>query len=250
MTWYRTFFAEDYLRVFGPFVEGERASTESAQVARLLDLPADARVLDLACGQGRHAVPLNRAGLDVVGLDLSDVLLRAAQGREGAPPLLRADMRAIPLSDGCLDGVVNLFNAFGYFDDDESDLDVLREVARVLRPGGIFVQEVHHRDALVRDWEPRTTHPTYADGLVVTEERDWDSAAGRHRVSYELTSADGEVHRSEHVLRVYTLTELVALHERAGLRVESVSGDLMGSRATPETPLGVIVSRRTEVSFM
>ncbi len=242
MTWFQEFFGSDYLLVFGPYVDGERARTEADLVVALLDLPPQARVLDLACGQGRHAVPLRRAGLQVVGLDLSAVLLEAARGRDPGLPLLRADMRAIPLADSSVDGVVSLFNSFGYFDSDEEDLGVLREVARVLRPGGTFVHEVHHRDALVRDWEPRTTHPQYADGLVVSEERDWDGLRGRHHVTYLLSSPKDGSRRSVHTLRVYTLTELVALHERAGLLVRAVYGDLAGAPATPQTPLGVVVS--------
>ncbi len=202
-------------------------------------------MLDLACGQGRHSSPLRAAGLDVVGLDLSAVLLGAAAKRDPDLKLLRADMRFLPLAHACMDGVVNLFNAFGYFSSDEEDVGVLREVARVLRPGAAFVHEVHHRDALVRDWEPRTVHPTYDHGLVVTEEREWDGVAGRHRVTYLLQSSPGGVpRRLDHELRVYSLTELVALHERAGLEVLSVRGGLETSSPSPSTPLCVVVSRR------
>ncbi|MDQ3611393.1 MAG: class I SAM-dependent methyltransferase [Actinomycetota bacterium] len=243
--WCQTFFAEDYLSVFGPFVEGHRARAEAACVQSLLGLGPGARVLDLACGQGRHTSPLRSAGLNMVGLDLSPVLLRAAAERDPQVVLLRADMRALPLVDACMDGVVNLFNAFGYFSSDEQDVGVLREVVRVLRPGSVFVQEVHHRDALVRGWEPRTVHPTYEDGLVVTEERRWDGVAGRHAVTYLLRQGeDGVVRRLKHELRVYSLTELVALHVRAGLEVISVRGGLETSSPGPDTPLCVLVSRR------
>ncbi len=242
MAWFRTFFDEDYLSVFGPYVDGERARAEAEGVMRMLGLPAASRVLDLCCGQGRHAAPLRAAGLNVVGLDLSPALLRAARGRDPGLPLVRADMRALPLAGDSVDGVVNLFNAFGYFEREDDDLEVLREVARVLRPGGTFVQEVHHRDALVRDWEPRTTHPTYDDGLVVTEERDWDSVTGRHRVTYVLQRPGAAPRRVEHRLRVYTLTELTELHRRAGLRVDEVLGALAGGPASPLTPLAVIIS--------
>lgn len=241
MAWYRTFFAEDYLRIFGPFVDGDRAEQEARDVVGLLDLPAGSAVLDLACGQGRHAVPLRRAGLAVVGLDLSDVLLAAAHGRDEQLPLVRADMRRLPLADRSVAGVVNLFNAFGYFQG-EDDLAVLREVVRVLRPGGRFVQEIHHRDALVKEWQPRTTHPTYADGMVLTEERVWDGVAGRHEVTYLLATPEGPVRRLVHTLRVYTVTELVALYERAGLRVRAVHGDLAGAAVGTDTPLAVVVS--------
>lgn len=243
--WCQAFFAEDYLTVFGPFVEGERACAEAAAVRGLLGLGPGARVLDLACGQGRHASPLRSAGLDVVGLDTSAVLLKAASARDPELALLRADMRALPLADACMDGVVNLFNAFGYFTSDEQDVGVLREVVRVLRPGAVFVQEVHHRDAPVRDWEPRTVHPAYDDGLIVTEERRWDGVSGRHSVTYLLRHGPrGPVRRLDHELRVYSLTELVALHVRAGLEVLSVRGGLETSSPSPDTPLCVLVSRR------
>ena len=244
MTWFEDWFDADYLQVFGPYVDGDRARTEAADLLALLGLADGSTVLDLACGQGRHAAPLRRAGLRMVGLDLSAVMLRAAHERDAALPLVRADMRALPLRSAGLDGVVSLFNAFGYFDSDEQDQRVLAEVARVLRPGGTFVQEVHHRDALVVGWEPRTTHPTYEDGLVVTEERAWDPVRGRHRVTYVLTAPDGEVRRREHELRVYTLTELVAMHRAAGLEVRAVHGDLRGAAPSPRTPLCTIVSAR------
>lgn len=72
----------------------------------------------------------------VVGLDLSGALLAAARQRDHRLPLLRADMRALPLADRSVDAVVNLFNAFGYFANQDDDARVLREVARVLRPAG------------------------------------------------------------------------------------------------------------------
>lgn len=244
MSWFEDWFDADYLQVFGPYVDGDRARTEAADVLALLGLPDGSVVLDLACGQGRHAAPLRQSGLNVVGLDLSEVLLSAARQRDAALPLVRADMRALPLQRACVDGVVSLFNAFGFFDSDDQDQRVLSEVARVLRPGGTFVHEVHHRDALVADWEPRTTHPTYEDGLVVTEERAWDPVAGRHRVSYLLKAPDGEVRRRDHELRVYTLTELVAMHRSAGLEVQAVHGDLRGAAPTPQTPLCTVVSTR------
>ena len=244
MSWFEDWFDADYLQVFGPYVDGDRARTEAADVLALLGLPDGSVVLDLACGQGRHAAPLREAGLRVVGLDLSEVLLHAAHQRDPALPLVRADMRALPLRPAAVDGVVSLFNAFGYFDSDDEDRQVLAEVARVLRPGGTFVQEVHHRDALVVDWEPRTTHPRYEDGLVVTEERTWDPVAGRHRVTFLLQAPNGEVRRREHELRVYTLTELVAMHREAGLQVHAVHGDLRGAAPTPQTPLCTVVSTR------
>jgi SAM-dependent methyltransferase len=94
------------------------------------------RILDIACGTGRHAVDLTRRGFDVVAMDLQEGCLRIARAQ--APiACAAADMRHLPLADGSVDLVVNMWNAFGYFLDEAEEAQVLREFRRVLRPGGL-----------------------------------------------------------------------------------------------------------------
>src|SRR5438067_8815440 len=107
-------------------MEPERADREAAFVARTLGRRE--RVLDLCCGEGRHA---RRLPLRVVGVDLNQRSLRTC-----GVPCARADMRRLPFRAASFDGVVNLFSSFGYLESDAEDESVLREVARVLRPGG------------------------------------------------------------------------------------------------------------------
>ena len=106
----------------------ERTAAEVNGVVGQLGLAPGARLLDLCCGQGRHAVPLARLGLRVTGLDLSRPLLaRAAAAADGGPPvgLVAADMRRLPFADGSFDAVLNLFNSFGYLEDETQDELVL-----------------------------------------------------------------------------------------------------------------------------
>ena len=96
------------------------------------------RVLDVACGAGRHARAFEAAGARCVGLDLSMALLRVARGVTGAP-LVRADMRALPIRPGSMDLTVNLFTSFGYFERDAEHTAALHEMVATLRPRGWFV---------------------------------------------------------------------------------------------------------------
>ena len=246
--WYSGFFDDDYLRVFGPVVPDERTAAEVNGVVGQLGLGPGARLLDLCCGQGRHVVPLARLGFRVTGLDLSRRLLAraaaAAQGQGQPVGLVEGDMRRLPFADGSFDAVVNLFHAFGYLEDEAQDELVLAEVARVLAPGGRFLQEVANREALVRNWHDSDV-TRHDDGLVVLQERALDLRASRDRVRYTLLHPDGRRTSREASIRLYTLTELEAMLGRAGLELLAVSGDLDGGPLELDSGFVVTLSGRS-----
>jgi SAM-dependent methyltransferase len=245
--WYVDFFDGDYLRIFSPVLPAERTAAEVNAVVERLGLGPGARLLDLCCGQGRHAVPLAQLGFQVTGLDLSRPLLdraaAVAAGRGRRVALVEADMRRLPFADASFDAVLNLFNAFGYLEDDAQDELVLGEVARVLRPGGRFLQELANREALVRGWHDSDVTRT-GDGLVVLQERTLNLRSGRERVRYTLLGPDGRQTTREHTIRLYALTELEAMLGRAGLELLAVHGDLDGGPLELDSSFLVTLSGR------
>ena len=245
--WYDGFFGADYLRIFAPVLPDERTAAEVNAVVERLGLEPGARLLDLCCGQGRHAVPLARLGCRVTGLDLSRRLLERAAGLAAGQGqrvgLVEGDMRRLPFADASFDAVLNLFNAFGYLEDDAQDELVLGEVARVLRPGGRFLQELANREALVRGWHDSDVTRT-GDGLVVLQERTLNLRSGRERVRYTLLGPDGRQTTREHTIRLYALTELEAMLGRAGLELLAVHGDLDGGPLELDSSFLVTLSGR------
>jgi SAM-dependent methyltransferase len=245
--WYVDFFDGDYLRIFLPVLPDERTAAEVNAVVERLGLAPGARLLDLCCGHGRHAVPLAQLGYRVTGLDRSRPLLEraaalAAAGGERVG-LVRADMRRLPFADASFDAVLNLFNAFGYLEDDTQDELALAEVARVLRPGGRFLQELANREALVRGWHDSDVTRT-GDGLVVLQERTLNLRSGRERVRYTLLEPDGRRRTTEHAIRLYALTELEAMLGRVGLELLAVHGDLDGGPLELDSSFVVTLSGR------
>jgi SAM-dependent methyltransferase len=226
--WYVDFFDGHYLRIFSPVLPAERTAAEVNAVVERLGLAPGARLLDLCCGQGRHAVPLAQLGFQVTGLDLSRPLLdraaalAAGQGRRVG--LVEADMRRLPFADA-------------------QDELVLGEVARVLRPGGRFLQELANREALVRGWHDSDVTRT-GDGLVVLQERTLNLRSGRERVRYTLLGPDGRQTTREHAIRLYALTELEAMLGRAGLELLAVHGDLDGGPLELDSSFLVTLSGR------
>lgn len=192
-----------------------------ARLLELLELPSGARVLDCPCGQGRHAHLLAEAGFAVDGVDYSEPLLAKARERGTSRSLRyrRADMRQLPSRwTGRFDAVVNLFTSFGFFADPRDDARVLREFARVLKPGGVLLWHGGDRDGvmakfLARDWW------TTADGTVVAQERTFDPLSGF--LTVESLWRGPRVHEDRtHRIRLYTPTQLADLMRGAGLIVE------------------------------
>ena len=236
--WFEQWFGEEYLRAYP-----HRDDDDAERLVRLLGELGVAgpgeRVLDLGCGPGRHAAALARRGAHVVGLDLSLPLLSAARRRR-AEPLVRGDMRRLPFGTKAFDVVLNLFTSFGYFESDEEHGLVVREVARVLRPGGRFVLDFLNAPAVRAGLVPRDE--SRSGGTTVVQER--------------RISDDGRfVTKSIHVSGISrTFTERVRLYERAdlermlatsGMRLETAAGDYDGAPHGTASPRLILVGRRT-----
>lgn len=216
LPWYETYFGEDYLR-------GDRHEDTRLEVDGLATLlgPADGKlVLDLGCGYGRHGMSLLQHGYRVVGLDLSPPLLRHATA--GGLACVRADMRSVPFLGG-FHGVISMFNAFGYFEDESDNFVVLQEIEAVLRPGGRLIMQLVNRDYLVRTFVEEEIRRE--DGLMILEEREFDVVSSR--VVTTTTVIDGVDQRLYHSsIRVYSLSELDMLLSASGLHIIEVYGGL------------------------
>src|ERR1700750_1712502 len=116
--WWADYFDAQYLLEYEPLFDLERDRHEVARIMDVLGLPSGARILDVPCGQGRHAHLLAEAGFDVDGLDYSEDLLAKARARGTGPRLRykRGDMRKLPPRwSERFDVVLNLFTSFGFF---------------------------------------------------------------------------------------------------------------------------------------
>ena len=234
--WYVDLFrGSDYYRGWASaLITPELTAQQAEFIVDALGLPKRARrprrILDLCCGHGRHAVPLAQRGFDVTGLDLSAYHLRLARkaAREAGVKVrwLRRDMRDIPFQ-GELDAVINMFSAFGYFEDDEENFKVLEAVSRSLKPGGRFLLDTMNREWLMRHHE-ETDWRQLDDGLIAMERREINLLTSRSESIWMVIPPRGRRRMHRVSFRLYTLTEMAKMLSRAGLTVRQTWGDFDG----------------------
>jgi SAM-dependent methyltransferase len=244
--WYKTFFGEDYLRIYDPILTPERTQREVDGIINLLALPQGSSILDLCCGHGRHAIPLAQQGYKVTGQDLSEVFLGEAEKEALAKGVhvnwLHADMRNIPFENE-FDAVINIFTAFGYLEDQGEDQKVLQQVCKALKQGGHFLIETLHREGLMRHYNPQMIS-YYPAGLIELEERSFDLLTSRNEVHITMIYPDGQRTEYSHSLRVYTLTELVQMLAVAGLQMKAYFGAWDRSALTIDSFRLILLSQK------
>lgn len=207
-----------------------------ALLTRRLPWRAGWRVLDVGCGAGRHARALAAAGARPIGLDLSRALLLRA--REAAVPLVRADMRRLPVRAASVDLVVNLFTSFGYFARDEEHARVLHGMGECLVDGGWFAMDFLNADTVRRRLVAEEEQVLGTGRAKITRELVED---GR-RVVKTITVPDGR--RFVERVRLFQPEELETMLVAAGLSVHERLGDYDGGPLLAGAPRTILLARR------
>ena len=137
--WFKDWFNSPYYHLlYNNRNENEAVFFINNLCAHLI-LKPEANVWDLACGKGRHSISLNKRGFNVVGTDLSQNSIKEASGNSNSSmDFFVHDMRE-PFRINYFDAVFNLFTSIGYFENFNDNFSVFKNVAKALKPNGVFV---------------------------------------------------------------------------------------------------------------
>ena len=231
--------------VFPP-AKWDVASEEVENLLDLLDLEEGARVLDMPCGPGRHAIELARRGMEVTGIDLTKAYIEEAraladdQGVEAEFDV--GDMREFR-REAHFDVVLNLFSSFGYFDDPADDRVVLDVMRESLKPGGRVVFEMVSKESLLKNFNRRAWHE-FDDDALLLEERTLSEDCSSIENRWMVVDADGERTEFELSHRIFCASELRRLLESCGFEHVEVYGGLDGRAFSVDEYRLVVVGQR------
>jgi len=253
--WIMEWFEDDafWRDLYPYFFPSERFATAGEQVAQLLALTGSTggAVLDLCCGPGRHSVELARRGFTVTGVDRSAFLLDRARERayESGVPVewVAEDMRDF-CRPAAFQLVCNIYTSFGYFEKEEDDLKVLRNVHASLADGGVLVMEMMGKERLARNWQDgqNAICTDYPDGATVIARPRLCDDWCRVEIEWILVK-DGRARTFHFAHNLYSGRELKDRLLASGFGEVQLYGDLQGLPYGPSTTRLVAVARKAPI---
>lgn len=227
--WFADWFDSPYYHTLYKNHDAEDAQRAIDHLLTAMDLPRGARILDLACGKGRHARHLAEKGYDVTGLDISFASIAFARQFEFERlTFYQHDMR-LPYRINYYDAVMNMFTSFGYFLHDRDHLLALKNVHKGLQSGGLFLLDYFNakwvRQHLVHD------DVKMVDNIEFHLKK---SIRGGHVFKTVEFQTGGRPFKFRERVRLFTLADFEQLFAAAGLRLVNTFGDYNMTPFVPE----------------
>jgi SAM-dependent methyltransferase len=217
------FEVDDYLFAYRDDLTDARSDAEVAGLVKLLELDSPMKILDLACGFGRHANRLAALGHSMTGVDYTPGFLEIARQKAAEMGVevdyRQGDMRQLEFREE-FDRVLLLFTSFGYFADSVNE-QVVQNMARALKPGGWLMFDIPNPDVVLKDFWPADVIDKGGDLLI--NRFSFDMLTGRFH-NRRIVIRDGIRKDKPFSIRLYSATEIRDLLHGAGLEVLKLSG--------------------------
>ncbi|MBI2070093.1 MAG: class I SAM-dependent methyltransferase [Elusimicrobia bacterium] len=213
---------------------------------KVLGLRPDSKVLDVACGQGRHALLLAQGGCQATGVDISPVYLSEARKQAARLKVkarfLRQDMRRLRFRRE-FDAAINMFSSFGYFSKAGDDLNVLRGIYAALKPGGYFLLDTINGPRILRHFVANKW-TEWSDGMLILE--DCELVRRKRAVKTRwIFIRNGYRKEMISLVRMYDNKSLGRLLKKAGFRIVRFYGETAVAPYRPlHSPRLVVLAQR------
>jgi ubiquinone/menaquinone biosynthesis C-methylase UbiE len=205
-------------------------------------------VLDVACGTGRHLIPLSQQGYDMVGLDVSSNLLRIAKQRDKQAQVIKGDMRCLPFNAQVFTAAISMDNSFGYLPTERDDSQSLIEIRRALKQDGELIIDVFNRKNLSAKYVGKKQNSKWREypSFFFLQKRKMSPNGDNLCDLWTISDkTKGQIWVFKHTSRLYRFNELKALIEKASFKVNEVYGDYEGKKFTINSTRLILMAATT-----
>jgi len=219
MEWFQHWFDTKYYHILYQDRNDEEAQVFMCNLTSFLDLEKDSKVLDLPCGKGRHSIFLNSLGFDVIGADLSKNSISHAKNFENETLNFEVhDMR--DAFNTKFDAILNLFTSFGYFDEDEENIKVLKNLKNGLSENGVLVIDFMNVAFVERRLVKKET--VTKNTIDFRIQRSIENGFIKKDIRF---TTEGKAHHYNEYVRYITLDTFKKYITAAGLKLKHTFGD-------------------------
>ncbi len=193
--WFAEWFDTTYYHILYKDRDDLEAERFIDNLCNYLGLNKESYALDLACGKGRHSITLHKHGYKVLGADLSaHSISEASKHAENGLDFIVHDMREV-IKGEKFDAIFNLFTSFGYFDDKEDNIRVIRAACEMLNNKGLFVIDFMNASRVIENLVENENK--IIDGIEFKIKREFD---GSHIYKHiRFTDKERDYHFTERV---------------------------------------------------
>ncbi|MBK7139600.1 MAG: class I SAM-dependent methyltransferase [Bacteroidetes bacterium] len=218
--WFQTWFNSKYYHVLYKNRDENEAQDFINSVFGKFEIPTNSRILDLACGKGRHAAYMTQNGMDVTGLDLSLNSIETAIHNYKLPNLEFAvhDMRN-PSRINYYDYVFNFFTSIGYFENLKENEKVFQAISLSLKKHGYLMMDFFNAEKVIANLVER--EEKVVDEIAFYIRRNYENGIITKHIQFE---AEHKIYNFKEQVQALMPEEFEQMAEKAGLEIKEKFG--------------------------
>jgi ubiquinone/menaquinone biosynthesis C-methylase UbiE len=221
-TWFKDWFNSPYYHQLYAHRDEQEAAIFIDKLVAHLQPKKGAKMLDVACGKGRHSMQLATKGYDVTGIDLSsESIAEALQSEDEYLHFYEHDMR-LPFWINYFDVVFNFFTSFGYFKTQREHDNAIRSIVKSIKPGGTFVMDFLNVQYSSGKEVAETTQYV---GTTTYKISKWSDAHHFYKKIIVEDAALAKPFQYTEKVAKFTLADFKIMFAKQGLSIQEVFGD-------------------------
>lgn len=260
--WWRSVFNDNYLKTYIDITPQKLTNRQIKFLIKQLGLRRGMKILDLACGYGRHSIPLAKHGLYVTGIDQSLEFIALAKKNALSQGLdtshisfIRGDIRNLPFKNQ-FDGIISMFTSFGYSIDENEHTQILKNTLRALKKNGLLVLDLNNslkiitRIATRGKIEKKTgsivdipRKEKLSNGIAMKTKNIFVPKTMRWQMHISWTEK-GKTRNYHTDTRIFIPVEIINMLKNTGFKIQATFGDFHGSSFQFDSPRLIIIAKK------